>query len=74
MKSAGIVNRNIVSPQDRQRWLDLEKQANQRTHDTMAPLLSAAQLASLDEMLAARLVPIEAALRMQLEGKLANTK
>lgn len=74
VKSAGIVNHNIVAPQDRQRWLDLEKEANQRTHDTMAPLLSAAQLASLDEMLAARLVPVEAALRMQLEGKLATTK
>ena len=74
VKSAGIVDRNIVSPQDRQRWLDLEREANQRTHDAMASRLSAAQLASLDQMLAARLVPIETALRMQLEGKLANTK
>jgi hypothetical protein len=73
VKRAGIVDRNIVSPQDRQHWLDLEKQANQRTHDTMAGLLSSAQLRSLDEMLAARLAPVEAALRLQLEGKMART-
>ena len=34
--AAGITNRNIVSPQDRQHWLDLEIEANQRIHDTMA--------------------------------------
>jgi hypothetical protein len=72
VKRAGIVDRNVVSPQDRQHWLDLEKQANQRTHDTMAGMLSSAQLRSLDEMLAARLAPVEAALRLQLEGKMAK--
>jgi len=72
VKAAGITDRYTVAPQDRQRWLDLEKEANQRTHDAMAGSLSASQLASLDQMLAARLVPIETALRMQLEGKLAK--
>ncbi len=71
-RPAGITDRNVVSPQDRQRWLDLEKEANQRIHDTMAGTLSRPQLSSLDEMLAARLVPIEAALRLQLEGRLAK--
>jgi hypothetical protein len=73
VKSMGITDRNVVSPQDRQRWLDLEKDANRRIHDTMAGTLSRAQLSSLDEMLGARLVPIETALRMQLEGKLAKS-
>ncbi len=72
VKSAGITDRYVVKPEDRQRWLDLEKDANQRTHDAMAGTLSTAQLASLDQMLAARLVPIETALKMQLEGKLAK--
>ena len=72
VKNMGITDRNIVSPQDRQRWLDLEKEANQRIHDTMAGALSSAQLSSLDEILATRLVPIEAELRLQLEGKLAK--
>jgi hypothetical protein len=72
VKAAGITDRYTVAPEDRQRWLDLEKEANQRTHDAMAGTLSASQLASLDQMLAARLVPIEAALRLQLEGKLAK--
>ena len=72
VKAAGITDRYTVAPEDRQRWLDLEKQANQRTHDAMAGSLSASQLASLDQMLAGRLVPIETALRMQLEGKLAK--
>ena len=72
-RSTGITDRNVVSPQARQRWLDLEKEANQRVHDAVAGTLSQAQLARLDEMLAARLVPIETALRMQMEGKLAKT-
>jgi hypothetical protein len=72
VKAAGITDRNTVAPEDRQRWLDLEREANQRTHDAMAGTLSASQLASLDQMLAARLVPIETALRLQLEGKLAK--
>jgi hypothetical protein len=72
VKSAGITDRYVVAPEDRQHWLDLEKEANQRTHDAMAGSLSAAQLTSLDAMLAARLVPIETALKMQLEGKLAK--
>ena len=69
----GITDRNIVAPQDRQRWIDLEKDSNQRIHDTMAGALSSDQLSSLDEMLATRLAPVEAALRLQLEGKLAKT-
>ena len=73
VKSAGITDRNIVSPQDRQRWLDLEKQANQRILDAVAGTLSPAQLASLDESRATRLVPVENALRMQLEGRLAKS-
>jgi hypothetical protein len=72
-KSMGIVDRNNVSPQDRQRWLDLEKDANKRVHDAMSGKLSRVQLSSLDEMLAARLAPVEAALRLQLEGKLAKS-
>jgi hypothetical protein len=73
VKQMGITDRNMVSPQDRRRWLDLEIEANQRIHDTMAGTLSHAQLSRLDEMLAARLAPIEAALRMQLEGKVAKS-
>jgi len=73
VQAMGITDRNMVSAQDRQRWLDLEKEANQRIHDTMAGTLSRAQLTSLDEMLGARLVPIETALRMQLEGKVAKS-
>jgi hypothetical protein len=69
----GITDRNVVSPQDRQRWLDLEKEANQRIHASVAGQLSNTQLASLDEMLAVRLAPVEAALRLQLEGKLAKS-
>jgi hypothetical protein len=72
VQSAGITDRNVVAPQDRQRWLDLEKEANQRTHDAIAATLSPAQLSSLDAMLAERLVPIETALRLQLQGKLAK--
>ncbi len=72
VKNAGITDRYVVAPEDRQRWLDLEKEANQRTHDAMAGSLSTSQLTSLDAMLAARLVPIETALKMQLEGKLAK--
>jgi hypothetical protein len=73
VKTMGITDRYVVSPQDRQRWLDLEKEANQRIHDTVAGTLSRSQLARLDEMLAARLVPVETALRLQLEGKLAKS-
>jgi hypothetical protein len=72
-KSAGIVDRNIVSAQDRQRWLELAKEANQRIHDSMAATLSQSQLASLDERLKAKLAPSEAELRMQLEGRVAKT-
>ncbi|HEX5161104.1 MAG TPA: hypothetical protein VFV88_05250 [Steroidobacteraceae bacterium] len=71
--AAGITNRNIVSPQDRQRWIDLEKASNQRIHDSMVGVLDAAQLASLDAMLAGNLAPVEAALRLQLEGRLAKS-
>ena len=67
VKEMGITDRNRVSPQDRQRWLDLEKEANQRIHVSAAGVLSSSQLKSLDEMLANRLVPVEAALRLQLE-------
>jgi hypothetical protein len=73
VKAAGITDRYTVSPADRQRWLDLEKEANRRTHDAMATSLSTAQLSSLDAMLAERLVPIEAALRLQLQGKAGNS-
>jgi hypothetical protein len=73
VKAVGITDRNVVSAQDRQRWLDLEKESNQRIHHTIAGTLSGAQLSSLDEMLEARLVPIETALRMQLEGKVVKS-
>jgi hypothetical protein len=72
VKDAGITDRYSVAPQDRQRWLDLEKEANQRIHDAMTATLSRAQLSSLDESLAARLAPIEAALRLQLQGQAAK--
>jgi len=72
-KSAGITNRNVVSAQDRQRWLDLELEANQRIHDSVASTLSQAQLTNLDESLAARLAPVEAELRMQRESKFAKS-
>ena len=65
VKAAGITDRYTVSREDRQRWLDLETEANARIHTAMTASLSAAQLASLDESLAARLAPVEAALRLQ---------
>lgn len=68
VKRMGITDRNVVTAQDRQRWLDLEKEANQRIHTAVTDTLSAKQLASLDEMLAARLAPVEAALRLQRQG------
>jgi hypothetical protein len=73
VKSMGIADRNIVTAPDRQRWLDLEKEANQRIHAAAAGSLSRSQLASLDDMLAARLAPVEYALRQQLEGKVAKS-
>jgi hypothetical protein len=73
VKAAGITDRNVVSPQDRQQWLDLEKASNQRIHDSMAGLLSRNQLASLDAMLAANVAPVEAALRLQLQGSVAKS-
>ena len=73
LRRAGVTDRNIVSPQDRQRWLDLEKEANQRIHDSVAGTLSNVQLAAVDEALARRLVPIETALRMQLDGSMAKS-
>jgi hypothetical protein len=69
VKDAGITDRYSVAPQDRQRWLDLEKEANQRIHGAMEATLSRTQLSSLDESLAARLAPVEAALRLQLQGR-----
>ena len=72
MKAAGITDRYVVSPQDRQRWLDLEKEANGRIHAAMATSLSGPQLSTLDDSLAARLAPVEAALRLQLEGRAAK--
>jgi hypothetical protein len=68
VKAMGITDRYAVSAQDRQHWLDLEKAANQRIHSAAAASLSRAQLASLDEMLEARLKPVEVELRRQLEG------
>jgi hypothetical protein len=72
VKAAGITDRNVVAPQDRQRWLDLEKQANQRIHRAMAATLSESQLSSLDESLEARLAPVELELRRQLQGQSAK--
>jgi hypothetical protein len=72
VKEAGITDRYSVAPQDRQRWLDLEKEANERIHAAMAVTLSPTQLSSLDESLAARLAPVEAALRLQLQGQLSK--
>ena len=66
VKSMGITDRYVVSPQDRQYWLDLEKEAKQRIHSAVANVLSRAQLASLDETLSARLADVEATLRLQL--------
>ena len=71
--NAGITDRYVVSPQDRQRWLDLEKEANGRIHDSVAATLSAGQLARLDEDLEARLAPVETALRMQLDARSTNS-
>ena len=71
--AAGITNRYVVAPQDRQRWIELEKASNQRIHDSMAGSLTRDQLGSLDAMLAANVAPAEAALRLQLEGKMAKS-
>ncbi|MEO8062243.1 MAG: hypothetical protein ABI821_05800 [Pseudomonadota bacterium] len=70
--AAGITNRFVVSANDRQNYLDLEHAANQRVHDAASASLSREQLVALDELLQARLAPSEAALRMQLDGKLAT--
>ncbi len=67
--ASGITDRNVVRPYDRQRWIELAKEANRRIHAAAATRLSTPQLAELDKMLAARLAPDEAALRMQLEGR-----
>ena len=73
VQAAGITNRFVVSADDRQHYLDFEHAANQRVHDAVSATLSREQLAALDEVLKARLAPSEAALRMQLEGKLVNS-
>lgn len=54
------------SRDDRQRYLDLMRAANDRIHDAMAGSLNAVQLRKLDAMLAAKLVPIEAQLRLDM--------
>ena len=71
--AAGITNRYVVAPQDRQRWIELEKDSNQRIHDQMSGSLTRDQLASLDTMLTANVAPAEAALRLQLQGQVAKT-
>ena len=71
--AAGITNRYVVAPQDRQRWIELEKDSNQRIHDGMSGSMTRDQLESLDAMLAANVAPAEAALRLQLQGQLAKT-
>lgn len=71
--SVGITDRNVVRPQDRQRWLELARDANQRIHAAVATRLTKPQLAELDKMLAAPLIPAEAALRLQLEEKSGKT-
>jgi len=71
--AAGITNRYVVAPQDRQRWIELEKDSNQRIHDQMSGSLTRDQLESLDAMLTANVAPAEAALRLQLQGQLAKT-
>jgi hypothetical protein len=74
VSAVGITDRNSVSAQDRQRWLDLEKEANQRIHAAAEGSLSRSQLASLDEQLEVRLAPVEYALRQQLEGNVARSQ
>ncbi len=71
--AAGITNRYVVAPQDRQRWIELERDSNQRIHDQMSGSLTRNQLDSLDAMLTANVAPAEAALRLQLEGRMAKT-
>ena len=71
--AAGITNRYVVAPQDRQRWIELEKDSNERIHDQMSGSLTRDQLASLDTMLTANVAPAEAALRLQLQGQVAKT-
>jgi hypothetical protein len=61
-----------VSVQDRQRYLDIERAANQRVRDAMRNTLSRAQLEKLDAMLKSRLIPIETALRLET-GKVARS-
>jgi hypothetical protein len=57
----------------RGRYLDLERSANRRIHDAAIGRLSTLQIERLDAMLRARLVPLETALRMQRDGKLAKS-
>ena len=49
---------------DRQHYLELMRAANDRVHDGMAASLNGTQLRKLDAMLAAKLAPIEAQLRL----------
>lgn len=71
--AAGITNRYVVAPPDRQRWIELEKDSNRRIHNKMSGSLMRDQLESLDAMLTANVAPAEAALRLQLEGKMAKS-
>jgi hypothetical protein len=51
----------------RERWLESLRAANRRVHAAMSDSLTPAQLERLDAMLAMRLVPLEAALRVDAE-------
>lgn len=54
--------------EDRQRYVEIVRTANRNVHDRMAGSLSAIQLEKLDSMLASRLLPIEAQLRLDAEA------
>jgi hypothetical protein len=74
LRDAGVTDFTVNRASDRAFYLALERQTNQRIRDAAAGTLSAFQAESLDDMLRARLAPIESALRLQQESAVADAK
>jgi hypothetical protein len=63
-QSLGESESSVMSRDSRRQWLSSQRAAHGRVHDAMAASLTPLQLAQLDAMLAARLLPVEAQLRL----------
>ncbi|HKE96234.1 MAG TPA: hypothetical protein VKB34_18135 [Povalibacter sp.] len=63
VRSTGISDPNAVPPRSNEWQLESGKARNKRIHDALAATWTSAQLASLDEMLAKKLVYVEDAIR-----------